>query len=408
MVFWDGYYHRASHCISNIKRCLVKVKIGGPFEFTPPMRANVQNVMNSGRLSPGPTFVGAFEKNFREYHQISHAVMTNSGTSALVIAIQALKELEGWPDGSEVIVPAITFVATVNAVIHCNLKPVLVDVRADDYTIDTDLILNDAITTRTKAIIPVHVFGLPADMHPIQHLAQNHDLRVIEDACEALGATYNGQPVGAIADIGCFSFYMSHHITAGVGGMAITGNPRYAWKMKSLLNHGWDRLTAPIDVMTFDFEAIKSRYHFTSIGHSFRATELEAAIALPQLDTLKSDVRRRVTRAKRLSDGLKTFADKLQLPFCPPHNRTHSYMMYPIVVRDGKKWPLIKHLEKNGVETREMLPLTNQPCYEGLFDENDYPIAKWINEGGFYIGCSQYLTRDHLDYTIEIFGEYFG
>jgi len=384
----------------------VKVKIGGPFEVTPPMRTNVQKVMNSGRLSPGPTFVGAFEKNFREYHQISHSVMTNSGTSALVVAIQALKEIEGWPDGSEVIVPAITFVATVNAVIHCNLKPILVDVNADDYTINVDLI-NNAITNSTEAIIPVHVFGLPADMHPIQAIAQSRDLRVIEDACEALGATYSGQPVGGIADVGCFSFYMSHHITAGVGGMAITGNPRRAWKMKSLVNHGWDRLTAPIDATRFDFEAIKSRYHFTSIGHSFRATELEAAIAIPQLDNITDTIEQRVSNAKHLTNGLKPFSDKLQLPFCQ-HNRSHSYMMYPIVVRDGKKWPLIKYLEKNGVETREMLPLTNQPCYEGLFDENDYPIAKWINEGGFYIGCSQYLTRDHLDYTIGKFGEYFG
>lgn len=383
----------------------MKVKIGGPFKVTAPMRTNVQNVLNSGRLSPGPTFVGAFEKNFSEYHQVTNAIMTNSGTSALVIALQALKEVEGWPDGSEVIVPAITFVATVNAVIHCNLKPVLVDVNAYNYTIDTDLMIY-AITPLTKAIIPVHVFGLPADMHPIQRLAQAHNLKVIEDACEALGATYSGRPTGGIGDIGCFSFYMSHHITSGVGGMAITGNPRLAYKMRSLISHGWDRENAPMDQTEFDFEEIRGRYHFTSIGHSFRATEFEAAIALPQLDTLEENIQRRVAYAKRLKKGLEPFADRLHISHCP-HNRTHSYMMYPIVVRDGKKWPLIKHLEKNGIETREMLPLTNQPCYRGVFNEADYPIAKWINEGGFYIGCSQYLSQDHLDYTIEKFGEYF-
>jgi len=392
----------------------MKVKIGGPFEFTAAMRANVNEMLGNiddelnpkgVRLSPGP-FVRAFESQFAEYHERTNGIMTNSGTSALVVALQALKEVEGWADGSEVIVPAITFVATVNAAIHCNLKPVLVDVNADDYTIDTDLI-NRVVTPHTKAIIPVHIFGLPADMHPIQKIAQTHDLKVVEDACEALGATYSGQPAGGIADIGCFSFYMSHHITAGVGGMAITGNPRWSYKMRSLVNHGWDRDTAPIDQPNFDFDEIRARYHFVSIGHSFRATEVEAAIALPQLDTLEENIKRRVDYAKRLSDGLKSFVNKLQLPVSLP-NRMNSFMMYPLVVRDGNKWALIAHLEKNGIETREMLPLTNQPCYKGMFWEDDYPIAQWINKSGFYIGCSQYLTRDHLDYTIEKFGEYFA
>lgn len=392
----------------------MKVPIGGPFQTTDKMKANVAKVLGSGRLSPGP-FVKEFERCFAQRHLVSNGIMTNSGTSALIVALQALKEIEGWeviedqydpPIYPEVICPAITFVATINAVIRCGMKPVLVDVVPTTYTMDTDQILA-AITPHTKAIIPVHAFGLPADMYPILKIASDHDLKVVEDACESLGATYSGQAVGSLGDIGCFSFYMAHHITAGVGGMSITGNPWYARKIQSLVNHGWARKQAPMDAMEFDFEEIRQRYHFTSIGHSFRATELEAAIALPQLDTLKENIKARVENAKTLTTGLKPFANKLQLPTCP-FNRSHSLMMYPIVLREGDKWPLIRHLEQAGVETREMLPLTNQPCYGRLFDEDHYPVAKWINEQGFYVGCSQYLGESEMIWIVETIGDYFG
>jgi CDP-6-deoxy-D-xylo-4-hexulose-3-dehydrase len=375
----------------------------GDFHATQPMRDNVMTVLNSGRLSPGP-FVAECEREFATTHRCKHAIMTNSGTSALVVALQAMKEIAGWPDGSEVICPAITFVATINAVIHCRLKPILVDVDPAYYTIDASLIA-EAITDKTKAIIPVHVFGLPCDMRVIKVIASDYNLKVVEDACEALGATYNGAPAGSIGDIGCFSFYMSHHITAGVGGMAITGNPWYARKMRSLISHGWDRQVAPMDATEFDFEKIRKRYHFTSIGHSFRATELEAAIALPQIECLQTNIQKRVDNAKRLTAGLKPFADKLQLPKCP-YNRSHALMMYPLVLLDGDKWELIGHLESNGIETREMLPLTNQPCYEGVFDKEDYPVAQWINDQGFYVGCSQYLGEAHMNWIVEKVAEY--
>jgi dTDP-4-amino-4,6-dideoxygalactose transaminase len=379
------------------------VKIGD-FKATSAMIVNVQNVLNSGWLSPGP-LVKEFEQKFADYHGVTSGIMTNSGTSALVVAIQALKEVDEWPHGSEVICPSITFVATINAVIHCGLKPVLVDVDPATYAMDADQI-EEAITPKTKAIIPVHAFGLPADMTQILALASYHNLSVIEDACEALGASYNGQKAGAMGDVGCFSFYMSHHIAAGVGGMAITGNPWYARKMRSLISHGWDRKQAPMDATEFDFEEMRRRYHFKAIGHSYRPTEFEAAIALPQLETLEADIKARVDNAKKLTAGLKPFADRLQLPQCP-YNRKHALMMYPIILREGDKWDLIRHLERSGIETREMLPLTNQPCYEGLFDEADYPVAKWINEQGFYVGCSQYLNKAHMDWIAMQIGGYF-
>lgn len=380
----------------------MKVRIGGPFQVTAPMITDVHKVLETGRLSPG-TFVKEFEGRFAQYHAVDHGVMTNSGTSALRVALQAMKELHGWYNGAAVIVPAITFVASVNVVLQCNLTPVLVDVNADDYTVNVDRVL-DAITPRTKAIMPVHTFGLPADMGAIRDIADNYNLRIIEDACEALGAMYNGIPVGSLGGIGCFSFYMSHHITAGVGGMAITDDPSYARKMRSLINHGWEREVAPMDIDEFNFDEIRKRYYFTSIGHSFRPTELEAAIALPQLDTLHENVKRRIQNTIHLTNSLVKF-DELQLPKFP-QDRLHSCMMYPLILKKGDKWALMEHLERNGIETREMLPLTNQPCYEGLFDEDDYPVAKWINAQGFYVGCSQYLTGEHMSYVADTIGEW--
>lgn len=386
------------------------VKIGGPFQVTAAMKDNIHKVLNSqgvpnwGRLSPGP-FVKEFEQKFAAYHNVNQGVMTNSGTSALVVALQALQEIEEWPEGAEVICPAITFVSTINAVIHCGLKPVLVDVCPSTYTIDTDLI-EGKITPNTKAIMPVHTFGLAADMSPILKLASNHNLKIIEDACESLGASCNGLPVGGLGDIGCFSFYMSHHITAGGGGIAITGNPWYAEKMRSLISHGWSRKIAPMDATEFDFEEMRNRYRFTTIGYNFRPVELMTPFTIPQLETLRANIKARVDNAKTLTAGLKPFRDRLQLPVCP-YNRSHSLMMYPIVLREGDKWDLCRHLEEAGIETREMLPLTNQPCYEGIFDEDDYPVAKWINQQGFYVGCSQYLTSEHMGYVAEKMGEYF-
>jgi CDP-6-deoxy-D-xylo-4-hexulose-3-dehydrase len=385
---------------------MMKVPIGGPFQTTPAMADNVSNVMQSGRLSPGP-YCTQFERKFANWHDSQDAIMTNSGTSALIVALQAMQEIEGWGIGSEVIVPSITFVATLNAVLHCNLVPCIVDVDPTTCTLDVSQMVDKIKPGLTKAVIPVHAFGLPCEMFPMQSFATYYDLKIIEDACEALGATYSGQFVGGIGDIGCFSFYMSHHITAGIGGMAITSNPWYARKMRSLVNHGWEREKAPMDETEYDFDKIRRRYHFTSIGHSFRPSEFEAAIALAQLPVLPDILARRRQNAKMLSEGLKGFAHLLQLPMTP-YNRSHAYMMYPIVLREGDKWQLIDHLEKNNIETREMLPLTNQPCYKGLFNETDYPVAKWINEQGFYIGCSQYLNEDHMAYVIEKFEEYFG
>ena len=162
------------------------------------------------------------------------------------IAIAALKEANHWEDGDEIIVPALTFIATSNTIIQNNLKPVFVDVENGSFNIDPKKI-EDKVTNKTRAILPVHLLGLPADMTPIMQIAKRHGFKVIEDSCETMFARYKGKSVGSFGDIGCFSTYVAHYIVTGVGGLNVTNNPKLATIMRSLANHGRDSIYITID-----------------------------------------------------------------------------------------------------------------------------------------------------------------
>lgn len=363
------------------------------------MKEYVAQALNLGRLSYGPLSQD-FEQRFAKMHGCKYGVLSNSGTSSLLVALQTLKDLHGWQDGDEVIVPAITFVATVNVVLQLRLKPVLVDVEPTYYGIATDLIA-DAVTRRTRCIMPVHTFGQPCDLHSLPY-----GFKVIEDSCETMLAKHCGQLVGSWGDIGCFSTYIAHLLVTGVGGVATTNNPDYAQYMRSLVNHGIDLSELPTGT-DYDPTWLARKFRFCRVGHSFRLTELEAALGLAQLDDLAGIIKRRRENARYLTQGLKPLADRLQLPTIR-RNTEHSFMMYPIVCRrPGERDALCRHLELAGIGTRLMLPLTNQPVYRGLWNVDDYPVAKWINENGYYIGCHQDLTESDLDYIIETIGEFY-
>jgi len=357
-------------------------------------------------------FIQKLENEFSTLHGCKFGLVTNSGTSSLHIALQTLKEIHGWKDNDEVIVPAVTFVATSNIVIHNNMKPVFVDVEKDYYELDPKLI-EEKITDKTKAIIPVHLFGQPCDMQPIMKIAEKHNLKVIEDSCETIFANYKGKPVGSFGDIGCFSMYVAHIISAGVGGINTTNNEEYAKRLISLMNHGRDTIFIDIgDDKNKTKEELKEiiskRFSFINVGHSFRVTEMEGAIAFAELEDHKENIRKRRENAKYLTDNLKELQNEIQLPSIRPETE-HSFMMFPIVMKNQEKTEIVNHLENNGVETRDMLPLVNQPVYRELLKtkEDDYPIAKWINNNGFYVGCHQHLTKEDLDIIIKAIKEYF-
>lgn len=370
------------------------IGVGG-FEADENARRYVGDVMDSGRLSYGP-YCRRFEREFSAIHGCEYGVLSNSGTSSLHVALQALKIMEGWEDG-EVLVPATTFVATANVAIHNGLRPRFVDVEPLYYGMDIGE-LKRAIGPKTRAIIPVHLFGQPCEIDAIMDLANEHGLKVIEDSCETMFATYQSRPVGSWGHVACFSTYMAHIITTGVGGIATTNEPALADLMRSLVNHGRDTSRIAMD----DNGPIEKRFTFNYAGHSFRITELEGAIACAQLEDYSSIIGRRKEHAERLTKMLQGYP--LHLPRVRP-NSTHSWMMYPIMVH-GDKWPLVRHLESRGIETRDMLPLVNQPIYQEYID-GPYPVSDNIIMRGFYVGCHPYMTEDDFARIDLAFREYY-
>lgn len=382
---------------------MTKVTLGG-FVADEQIMYNVGEVLLSGRLSYG-IHSRTFEAHWAALHGCQYAVLSNSGTSALVVALQAAKEYYGWANDDQVIVPALTFVATVNAVLHNRLTPILVDVEPDYYNIDASQI-EAAITPLTKAILPVHLFGQPANMPAIMEIAKRHELVVIEDSCETILSTIDGKFVGSWGDMGCFSTYVAHHIVTGVGGVTTTNNPILERLLRSLVNHGIDLDQLPTGDK-YDPTFLSRVFSFTRIGHSFRITELEAAIGNAQLHTVRENVSRRQRYADILSSILYSCRHEVQVPTVRP-NATHSHMVYPLVLLNQGKQTIKSYLVEHDIAVRDMVPLTNQPCYRGLFDEDDYPVAKWINHCGFYIGCHAGLTEAEVVYAAETIQDYFG
>jgi len=370
-------------------------------------------VLDSNRITAGP-MMARFESEVAALHGCKYGLMCNSGTGALQIALAALKEVYKWADDDEILVPALTFVATSNIVLYNNLKPAFVDVERQYYTIDPAKI-EEKITPRTRAIMPVHIGGQPCDMSPILDIAQKHNLRIIEDSAETMFVGDKGRPVGSFGNIGCFSTYAAHMITTGVGGLCITNDPELIVILKSLMNHGRDSIYITID----DDKGVKGaelfrladrRFSFIRLGQSFRATEMEAALGVAQLEEHEESLARRRHNVARLNEGLAEFEEHLQLPQPRPESE-HSYMFYPLTILNSKisRDDLIRYLEDNGVETRYLLPLINQPIYRKMFGDLDeqFPVAARLNKTAFYIGCHPDLTDADIDYVIEHFRRFF-
>jgi CDP-6-deoxy-D-xylo-4-hexulose-3-dehydrase len=356
-----------------------------------------------------------FEREVAALHGCAYGLMCNSGTSALQVALAALRERHGWQDGDEVLVPAITFVATVNVVLYNGLTPIFVDVHPRDYTMDPARVAA-AVTPRTRAIVPVHVAGLPCDMGPIVDVARAHGLRLVEDSCEAMFVTDHGRPVGSFGDVGCFSTYIAHLISTGVGGLCVTNDAELHTTMKSLVNHGRDSVYTGIDddrALAGErlFRVIDGRFSFVRPGFSFRATELEAALGLAQLEAREALAARRQAIAGRLTAGLADLQGYLQLPR-PRPGAEHGYMMYPLAIIDHRirRDALVLHLEERGIETRYLLPLINQPIYRKRFGdlETALPVAAWLNGSAFFVGCHPEMSEEEADYMVACFHDFFG
>ena len=386
-----------------------KIGIGWAF-ISEAGKKRVMETLDAGKLSQGP-LVHRFEKEFAKLHNQKYGIALNSGTGALHVALEALKEKYNWKANSKVLVPAVTFIASSNACLHAGLEPVFVDVDAKTYNINPALI-EEKIDADTVAVMPVHLFGQPCEMEPIVALAKKYNLKIIEDCAEAHFATYKGKPVGSFGEVAGFSTYVAHTITTGVGGLVTTNERDIMEISRSLLAHGRactceecvasnPKKVCPLRMKT----PMDKRFTFIRLGYSYRIGEFEGAIGLDQLENKDFIMNTRANNAKYLTKHLQDTQEFLQLPWYPDYV-THSFMMYPILLKTEApftRFELTSYLEKNNIETRPMMPLLNQPIYKKLFGEieQNYPVAQWINNNGFYVGCHHGLTREHLDKIIN-------
>jgi perosamine synthetase len=305
----------------------------------------VLEVLDSGMIAQGPR-VKAFEEAFAVFCGVKHAVATTSGTTALHIAMLAA----GIGEGDEVITSPFTFIASANSILYCGARPIFVDIDPATYNLDPAKI-QPAITPRTKAILPVHLFGLCCDMDPILSIAEKYGLVVIEDACQSHGATYKGQRAGSFG-IGTFSFYPTKNMTSAEGGMITTNDDAIDEKCRVIRQHGMRR-----------------RYYHDELGFNFRMTDVHAAIGLEQLKKLESRNEQRRANARFLSENLKGVIPPCEEPGC-----THVYHQYTVRVTGGRRDALRAFLQEKGVgsEIYYPVPVHQQSFYTG---ELGYQVA---------------------------------
>jgi perosamine synthetase len=372
--------------------------------ISPLQKRLVNECLDNNRLSYGK-MTREFEKEWAKMHKIKYALFCNSGTSALQVSIHALKEKYDWQDGDEILCPALTFVASMNVILHNQMKPVFVDIEPDYFSMDADKI-EEVLTKKTKAILVVHLLGHPALMDKIMKIAKKYKLKVIEDSCEVVAATFNKQSVGSFGDVSCFSTYASHLVVTGVGGFACTNDPDLAVRIKGLYNHGRDGVYNSIDDDDKNsIQMINNRFNFIHSGYSYRATELESALGIGHMKRFAVELKERRENAKYLTKKLKGLEGLgyLILPRIHPL-ATHSFMLYGIVLSGGvPRKPILDYLEKHKIATRYMMPLLNQPIVKQLFGEieDKYPVAKYMDDNAFLVGIHSGLDFKDLDYLAE-------
>ena len=337
--------------------------------------------------------VRQFEEMWAAYVGVPTALMVNSGSSANLLALSAMKACGWLKDGDEIITPALTWATTVFPIAQVGCVPVLVDVDRDTYNISPAAI-ERAITPKTKAIMPVHLLGNPCDMGAIRFTAALRDLYIIEDACEAHGAEWRNQRAGSLGDVSTFSFFFSHHISTIEGGMVLGHHPDIMEACRSLRAHGWIREMEGKKRIAEENPDIDPRFLFAHAGYNFRPTEIQGAFGIHQVPRLEGLVAHRREVAAYWNQEFAPYQDWLLLPHERPKTR-HSYFAYPLQVRAGAPFTakeLQAHLEQWGVETRpiEAGNMAMQPAMKAVPHRAEpLPNAQYIHDNAFFFGCHQ-------------------
>jgi perosamine synthetase len=335
-------------------------------------KAAVAAVLDSGMLAQGRR-VAEFESRFAEFCGVRHAVAVASGTAALWLAL-LVHEIG---PGDEVITTPFSFISSSNCALFVGARPVFVDIEPDTCLIDASAI-EARITGRTRAILPVHLYGQPCDMAAIMEIAGRHDLAVIEDACQAHGATFEGQPLGSFGT-GCFSLYATKNMTTGEGGVITTNDDALAERLRLLRNHGQSQ-----------------RYQHAILGYHFRTTDIQAAIGLVQLEKLPAWNERRIANARYLSERLQG----VRVPVVRP-NRRHVFHQYTVRVSGGRQ-ALQDHLRQQGIGTaiHYPCPIHHQPVYRSLGYTDVLPRAEAASREVLSLPVHPALSQSDLDRVV--------
>lgn len=338
--------------------------------------------IRTGWISSEGPYVTEFESRFAQRVHRAFGVAVCNGSVALDMAVAALD----IGAGDEVIMPAHTIISCPAAVVRAGAVPVLVDCDPRTYNMNVSDI-EARITSRTRAIMVVHIFGLPVDMDPVQEIARKHGLKIIEDAAEMHGQTYKGRPCGSFGEISTFSFYPNKHITTGEGGMVVTDDPQIAERLRSLRN------------LCFKPE---QRFVHDELGWNFRMTNLQAALGVAQLEQLDRFVERKRAMGRLYTDLLSD-VDGIQLPVPRDANAENIYWVYPLLLSDNVPYAapmLMSMLKDKGIGTRPFFwSIGEQPVFRkmGLFAGETYPVAERISRKGFYIPSGMAITRPQME-----------
>ena len=349
----------------------------------------VMDAVSTGWISSSGSYVTKFEEEFARYCDVKHGVAVCNGTVALHLAMAAL----GIGKGDEVIIPSFTMIATAFAVCYTGAMPVFVDADKDTWNIDVSKI-EEKINTRTKAIIPVHIFGNPCNMDAIVDIAKKHKLFIVEDAAEAHGATYKGRKVGSFSDIACFSFFANKNVTTGEGGMCVTNDDKY------------DDLCRYYKNVCFPTNGPRNYLH-DDIGFNYRMSNLHAALGLAQTEKADEYKKMRMTNhniyKKYLSDVPGVIFQKDE------ENSENVGWMNTIVIDPAKyghtRDELIAHLKENKIDTRLLFKSMHiQPSLikYGCDCSGEYPVTEWLSENGFYLPSASNLTEDDIAYICSV------
>jgi perosamine synthetase len=333
--------------------------------------------IDTGWISSQGPFITRFEKEFASYHGVAHAVACSNCTTALHMALLAA----GVGPGDEVICPDLTFISPINMVILTGAKPVLVDIEPQGFNIDPCLI-EAKITSRTKAMIVVHQFGHAADMDAICAIGRRHNLVIIEDVAEAIGARYKGRMLGTMGHMACYSMFGNKIITTGEGGAVITNDPAYDRTLRVLRDHG----------MTPG-----KKYHHEMLGFNYRLTNLQAAVGLGQLERLDEILAMRKAINDRYAQRL---AGEPGLRWRPELDYSSSVFWLATITLDRAEWrdPFMEHLRANKIEPRPMIfPVHFAPYLGYERDSNEFPVSRDISLRSVHLPSSTILTLQDVD-----------